>query len=252
MRRPRRRRPPRTSIRRRWRNSRRPMRRPCQPMSCRPRSHQRWKTWPCPRHRKRRRRPTRISAGSADQRQLRRFLHRQGDAALAGDALQPGGQFGIELEVAADDQHRLAPARDRDHEAHDAIAGARRLQLARQGRCQRRIGEPDLQLQPARLGEALERLEALDGDARLVVAGPAVELDGQAGRSCRPWPPPRRRRRPRRRTPSPRTGPMGPTGSPSCSGGPWPRPASARPRSAPPSSPRRACPPSTATSPSSA
>src|SRR4029453_12409369 len=46
----------------------------------------------------------------SDQGKLRRFLDGQSDAAFAGDALETGGQFGIELEVAADEQLGLAPA----------------------------------------------------------------------------------------------------------------------------------------------
>ena len=96
-----------------------------------------------------------------------------------------------------------------------------------------RVRHADGHLQPRALGEVVERLEALDRDARRLVAGAAVELDREQPALRRPWPPLRAPRSARRRTPSRRTGPSGRSASPSCSGGPWPRSASARPRPAP-------------------
>ena len=116
--------------------------------------------------------------GSADQGQPRRFLHRQGYRAVAKDAFEAGRQLGVELEVAAEQQNRLARP-DRDDAAHRAGAAASRLQRVRQGGHHAGVGQAQLELQPAGFGETLQGLEALDGDARRIVAGAAVELDCQ-------------------------------------------------------------------------
>ena len=112
-----------------------------------------------------------------------------------------------------------------------AAASSRAIAVGR-----RRVGNPHGHLQPRALGQRVERLEALDRHPRRVVPGAAVELDGQQPAGARLGRGFERRARLIVERGGDELAADGRTGRRSCSGGPWPKSASAPLRPVRPSS----------------
>src|SRR4051812_3411847 len=102
---------------------------------------------------------------SGDQGEPRRLRHRKPDRPHARDALDAGGQLGVDDEVAAEHQVRF-PTIERGAEQELAVAAALAGGDRGEGADRVLMLDLNLDLEAGSLRQALERLERTDGDSR--------------------------------------------------------------------------------------
>ena len=104
---------------------------------------------------------------------------RKRDAALTDEAFEAGAKLGIDGEASGQKQLRGALFTDRHNQSDDSATGRKIAELRKNRGNGGFVSAAHGQFDPAPPCQFFERLEALDRDSRLFLAGAAVEFHGQ-------------------------------------------------------------------------